>query len=81
MIIYGTIMMKTAELLYEKKPLNSWVAEAYEPFFYMKQPEDCWYKILSEDDLTTQEIPQEKFRRRVTTFYSFFLSFYVLFTF
>lgn len=67
MIIYGTTMLKAAELLYGKKPLKSWVAEAYEPFFHMKQPETCWYKIITEDELKSQEIIQEKFRRKVTT--------------
>lgn len=58
-------MLKSAELLYGKKTLKSWVAEAYEPFFYMKQPENCWYKIITEDELKTQEINEEKFRRKV----------------
>lgn len=65
LLIYGTIMLKAAELLYGKKALKSWVAEAYEPFFHMKQPENCWYKIITEDKLKTQEINQEKFRRKV----------------
>lgn len=70
LIIYGTIMLKAAELLYGKKPLRSWVAEAYEPFFHMKQPENCWYKIITEDELKTQEIIQDKFRRKVARTFS-----------
>lgn len=65
LLIYGNVMLKAAELLYGKKVLKSWVAEAYEPFFHMKQPENCWYKIITEDKLKTQEINQEKFRRKV----------------
>lgn len=60
--------MKAAELLYNKKPLKSWVAESYEPFFHMKQPENCWYKIISEAELGSQDINQEKFRRKASFF-------------
>lgn len=66
-------MLKAAELLYEKKAIKSWVAEAYEPFFHMKQPDDCWYKIISEDELMAQEIPHEKSRRKVTKYITIFV--------
>lgn len=65
LIIYSTWSLKAAELLYSKKSLKSWVAEAYEPFFHMKSPESCWYKVTSEDDLNSQGVNQEKFRRKV----------------
>lgn len=66
MIIYGTLSMKAAEVLYGKNSLKSWVAEAYEPFFHMKQPDNCWYKIINEDELNMQEINQEKFRKKAS---------------
>lgn len=64
-IIYGSLSMKAAELLYGKKPLKSWVAVAHEPFFHSKQPEECWYKIITEFELSSQDINQDKFRRKV----------------
>lgn len=67
-IIHGTLSLKAAQLLYEKKPLKSWVAVAYEPFFHIKQPENCWYKIITEDELNCYEVNGEKFRRRVSLF-------------
>lgn len=66
-VIYCTTSLKAAELLYAKKPIKSWIAEAYEPFFHMKQPDNCWYKIVSEDELQLQEVNHEKFRRKASS--------------
>lgn len=65
-IIYGTVALKAAQLLYEKKPLKCWVAEAYEPYFFMKNPDGCWYKIITEDEIDQEAISKEKFQRKVS---------------
>lgn len=56
--------MKSAQVMYDKKPLVSWVAEAYEPYFHAKDPNLCWYKIISEKELEEMENKLEG-RRRV----------------
>nr|CAH7722374.1 unnamed protein product [Callosobruchus chinensis] len=57
-LIYGTVLMKAAQLLYEKKELKCWVAEAYEPLFFSKNPKGCWYKILTEEEFQNEEKPE-----------------------
>ncbi|CAG9763143.1 unnamed protein product [Ceutorhynchus assimilis] len=49
--IYITVLMKSAYVMYEKKPLVAWVAEAYEPFFNTRDPKECVYKVINEDEL------------------------------
>ncbi|XP_050303152.1 uncharacterized protein LOC126740712 [Anthonomus grandis grandis] len=51
MFIYATVTMKSAQIMYEKKPLTAWVAESYEPYFHNKDPRSCWYKIINEAEL------------------------------
>ncbi|KAJ8922263.1 hypothetical protein NQ315_004201 [Exocentrus adspersus] len=64
-IIYGSLLMKAAQLMYEKKPLMCWVAEAYEPLFVMKNPENCWYKLVDENEINPEEIKTEGCQRRI----------------
>ncbi|CAH1112692.1 unnamed protein product [Psylliodes chrysocephalus] len=64
-IIYSTIFMKSAQLIYEKRPLKCWIAESYEPYFFMKTPESCWYKIIEETDLVKEGIDQNGFQRKM----------------
>lgn len=61
--------MKSAQLIYEKKPLKCWIAESYEPYFFMKTPESCWYKIIEETDLVKEGIDQNGFQRKVSCVY------------
>lgn len=74
--IYTAITMKSAQLMYEKKPLKSWVAEAYEPYFLTKDPKTCWYKIITEREMENLEIKPEG-RRKVSLFIKYILSFYI----
>ncbi|CAH1178998.1 unnamed protein product [Phaedon cochleariae] len=64
-IIYATVLMKATQVMHEKKPLMCWVAEAYEPYFFMKNPENCWYKIITEDDTEASEIRKEGYQRKI----------------
>lgn len=65
--------MKSAQVMYDKKPIQSWVAEVYEPYFHNKNPENCWYKIIQEDELEGMEEPP-KGRKKVCMFnYSLFI--------
>nr|CAI5832283.1 unnamed protein product [Callosobruchus analis] len=59
--------MKVAQLLYEKKELKCWVAEAYEPLFFSKNPKGCWYKILTEEEFQKEEKPEACSRKIVGT--------------
>lgn len=65
--IYATVVMKSAQVMYDKKPIQSWVAEVYEPYFHNKNPENCWYKIIQEDELEGMEEPP-KGRKKVCMF-------------
>ncbi|XP_072379873.1 probable N-acetyltransferase 14 [Diabrotica undecimpunctata] len=64
-VIYLSLFMKSAQILYEKPTLNCWVAEAYEPYFFMKKPETCWYKIIQEDDIEMKVINKEGYHRKI----------------
>ncbi|CAH1953769.1 unnamed protein product [Acanthoscelides obtectus] len=66
-LIYGTVLMKVAQLLYEKKELKCWVAEAYEPLFFTKNPKGCWYKILTSEEFQNQEKPESCRKKIVGT--------------
>lgn len=63
-LIYGSLLMKSAEVMYSKRPLNAWVAEAYEPYFFTKDPKSCWYKIVHETDL---DVKTDDFSKKVNT--------------
>nr|XP_023015066.1 uncharacterized protein LOC111504638 [Leptinotarsa decemlineata] len=64
-MIYGTVSMKAAQVLYDKKPLACWVAEAYQPYFFIKNPGNCWYKIVTEEDIEREGIKKEGFQRKI----------------
>ncbi|XP_057657695.1 probable N-acetyltransferase 14 isoform X1 [Diorhabda carinulata] len=49
--VYLSIFMKVAQFLYEIPTLDCWVAEVYEPYFSMKNPENCWYKMIDESEI------------------------------
>ncbi|CAG9862204.1 unnamed protein product [Phyllotreta striolata] len=63
--IYSAFFMKAAQLLYEKRPLSCWVAEAYEPYFFAKDPKQCWYKIVDDVEEFRREVKEEQFQRRI----------------
>ncbi|KAJ8963490.1 hypothetical protein NQ314_005591 [Rhamnusium bicolor] len=64
-IIYGTVLMKAAQVMYDKKPLMCLVAEAYEPFFLYEKSESCWYKIISDDEIDSEEINIDGCQRKI----------------
>lgn len=64
-IIYGSVLMKSAEVMYSKRALQGWVAEAYEPYFFTKNPKSCWYKILNENDLEMEGVKVDEFNKKV----------------
>ncbi|XP_066151546.1 N-acetylaspartate synthetase-like [Euwallacea fornicatus] len=53
--IYASMTMKSAQIMYDKKPVAAWVAEAHEPYFQEKDPASCWYQILTDGDLNEIE--------------------------
>ncbi|XP_018578504.1 uncharacterized protein LOC108916689 [Anoplophora glabripennis] len=64
-IIYGSLIMKAAQVMYEKKPLMCWVAEAYEPLLITKNPDNCWYKIVRDDEIDIEELKLSGCQRKV----------------
>lgn len=67
--------MKSAQVMYDKKPIQSWVAEVYEPYFH--NPENCWYKIIQEDELEGMEEPP-KGRKKVCLISLFIVKFHII---
>lgn len=65
-LIYGAILMKSAELMHGKRALQCWVAEAYEPYFFIESPTNCTYRIIPEDKMGDEGVMEEtKFRKLV----------------
>ncbi|KAJ8950029.1 hypothetical protein NQ318_002441, partial [Aromia moschata] len=71
--IYISFTIKSVQVIYDKKPLLCWIAEAYEPFFFMKNPKSCcfffnyysWLKIITEDETNSKEIIRDGRQRKV----------------
>ncbi|XP_060519315.1 uncharacterized protein LOC132697742 [Cylas formicarius] len=66
-VIYGAWTMKSAQIMYEKRPLCAWVAEAYEPYFTDKSPVSCSFKIVTERDFKEDDIRFEGRRKIIGT--------------
>ncbi|KAJ8962411.1 hypothetical protein NQ317_008745 [Molorchus minor] len=62
-VIYSTILLKSAQVIYEKKSLMCWVAEAYEPLFNIKNPKNCWYKIITENEIDAEAMKTDECRK------------------
>lgn len=41
--------MKALETVYSKKPLQCWVAEAYEPYFSNKESDSSLYRVVHQE--------------------------------
>ncbi|KAK9883130.1 hypothetical protein WA026_001324 [Henosepilachna vigintioctopunctata] len=50
-VIYGSVLIKSAELIHSKKHLKCWVAEAIEPIFSSNSTEQS-YKIVAEETVS-----------------------------
>lgn len=48
LIVYASFFTKAIELVSAKRPVMCWVAEAYLPYFFTKEPRDCLFQILQE---------------------------------
>ncbi|XP_044759256.1 uncharacterized protein LOC123316992 [Coccinella septempunctata] len=62
-VIYGSVLIKSAELINTKKPLQCWVAEVIEPIFSSGTTHDE-YRVISEADLN-EAIDLKRMRRRM----------------
>lgn len=67
--IYASFLMKSAQLLYEKRAEKCWVAEVYEPFFFNKSPSTCWYKVITENEMEKEGLKPDKHQRKVIIYY------------
>ncbi|XP_044253644.1 uncharacterized protein LOC123004436 [Tribolium madens] len=64
-LIYGSFLMKAAELMHSKRALQCWVAEAYEPYFFTEKPQNCFYKIIPEEKFLNEGINDTNYRKRI----------------
>lgn len=69
--IYGAVTMKSAQVMYEKRPIIAWVAEVYEPY-YQATVQKCSYKIIDERQLEDmKEKPPGRKQVRISIFKGF----------
>jgi hypothetical protein len=64
-LIYGTLLMKAAELIHSKRPLQCWVAEAYEPYFFTEKPQNCFYKVIPQEKIFDEGINTSNYRKSI----------------
>lgn len=64
-IIYGNVAMKAMETISSKRPLQSWVAEVYQPYFFARNPQNFTYKIIPEHRLEKEHIDTANYQRKV----------------
>lgn len=65
LVTYSAVLMKAAEVVYNKRPIVCWIAEAYEPYFFSQKPQDTSYRILSEEAFWKQKIDFNSFQRKI----------------
>lgn len=49
-VVYISYYAKATEILTSKRPLKTWIAEAYLPYFFTRNPRDCSFEIVRERD-------------------------------
>ncbi|KAI4456893.1 gnat family n-acetyltransferase [Holotrichia oblita] len=64
-IVASAFLMKATELSYGKKPIQCWVAEAFEPYFSMEKPESQSYEIIPEYKIVADSIDLTKCKKRI----------------
>lgn len=62
--IYSSLMMKAIELS-QKRPLQCWVAEVYEPHYFIGDPTKIRHVITTEEDLKKDVVDLFGFRKKV----------------
>lgn len=65
LMTYSALLMKAAEIVYNKRPIQCWVAEAYEPYFSVKNPENTTYRIIPEDVFWKEKHDFNSYQRKV----------------
>lgn len=63
-VIYGSVLIKSAELINTKKPLQCWVAEVVEPIS-PTNVNHLEYKVVSETEFSEAAVDIKKMRRRL----------------
>lgn len=48
LVVYASFFSKAIEVLTSKKPIKSWVAEVYLPYFFTRDPRKCSFKIVTD---------------------------------
>lgn len=65
-VVTSAFLMKAAELCYNTKPMQCWVAEAFEPYFSMEAPETQKYEIVPEYKVIEDSMDLTKCRKQVS---------------
>ncbi|KAK4874365.1 hypothetical protein RN001_013725 [Aquatica leii] len=63
-LIYSSYLIKSAELMHSKKPIQCWVAEACEPFMFMEKPENVSYKVFTDAKVCNETFDMGNYRRK-----------------
>ncbi|GJQ71946.1 hypothetical protein Trydic_g3055 [Trypoxylus dichotomus] len=64
-VVASAFLMKATELAYGKKPIQCWVAEAFEPYFSMQKPESQKYQIIPEYKVIQDSIDLTKCKKQI----------------
>lgn len=65
--IYINVSVKAMETISSKRPLQSWVAEVYQPYFFNRDPQNFTYRIIPEHRLEKENIDTANYQRKVHT--------------
>lgn len=63
--IYMSVAMKAMETISTKRPLQSWVAEVYQPYFFTRNPQTFTYRIIPEHRLQKEQIDLTNYQKKV----------------
>lgn len=64
-VIYANFALKAMEVISTKRPLQSWVAEVYQPYFFTRNPQNFSYKIIPEHRLEKECIDTANYQRKI----------------
>lgn len=62
--IYSSLLMKSIELC-TKRPIQSWVAELYEPFYFFGNPQKMSYLVTTEEGLKNEGTDLTGYKKKV----------------
>lgn len=72
--VYASLLMKAVEITHGKRAIQTWVAEAHEPYFFTKNPQDCSYEIVSENQVEKEAVDITSCQKKVSVIFVFCVS-------